>query len=144
MNNETISRELYNIVYNKSYFMISWYEGAVLPENHPNYYDGRIDIKISKNINQFYGNINIEKDEYKISSEIVDSLYNYIDTNINRLTKIALNQNTEDYAGVADSLNIKYKSIYISISGLNATNEDDYNEIISIKKDIKDILLSNK
>lgn len=33
------NRELHNILYNNHYFLIKISEGAVLPENHPNYYD---------------------------------------------------------------------------------------------------------
>ena len=146
MNNEykNINRELYNIAYNKSYFMVNWYEGAVLPENHPNYFDGRINIKITKQFDNFNGNINISKDEYPLTKEVVNKLYEYIDKNINRLINISLKQNDEAYDGVADSLDIKYKSIYLTISGLNATTEEDYNEINNIKNDIKNILISNK
>ena len=146
MNNEykNINRELYNIAYNKSYFMVNWYEGAVLPENHPNYFDGRINIKITKQFDNYHGNINISKDEYPLTEEIVNKLYDYIEKNINRLINISLKQNDEAYDGVADSLDIKYKSIYLTISGLNATTEEDYNEINNIKNDIKNILISNK
>lgn len=138
------NNEIYNILYNKSFFMINWNEGAVLPLNHPNYYDGRINIKIIKDYDNTTGNINIEKEEYNITSDKVDTLYEYIENNINKITNIALKQNTETYAGVADNLNIKYKSIYISLSGTNATCEEDYNEINNIKNDIKNILTQNK
>lgn len=146
MNDEykNINRELYNIAYNKSYFMVNWYEGAVLPENHPNYFDGRINIKITKQFDNFNGNINISKDEYPLTKEVVNELYEYIEKNINRLINISLKQNDEAYDGVADSLDIKYKSIYLTISGLNATTEEDFNEINNIKNDIKNILISNK
>jgi len=141
---EKINRELYNIAYNKSYFMVNWYEGAVLPKNHPNYFNGRIDIKIAKQFNNYHGNINFEKDEYPLTKEVVNELYDYIEKNINKLINISLKQNDEAYDGVADSLDIKYKSIYLTISGLNATTEEDFNEINNIKSDIKNILISNK
>lgn len=143
MNNEN-AREIYNILYNKSFFIVKWNEGAVLPLDHPNYYDGRINIKIIKDYDNTSGNINIRKEEYNITNEKVEALYEYIENNIDRITSIALKQNTETYAGVADDLNIKYKSLYISISGTNATNEEDYNEISNIKNNIKNILMQNK
>lgn len=147
MNNENIIEDINrkNEIFigdlmNKNCFMVDWFEGAVLPKTHPRYYDGRIEVNIRKVFNNFYGNINFGKEEYQISNEIVEKLYNYIETNINRLIKVSLNQNTEMYDGVSDSLFIKFKSIYVNISGLNATSEEEKKEINKIKEDIKDII----
>ena len=64
--------------------------------------------------------------------------------NINKLIKLSLNQSTEMYEGISDSLSIKYKSIYILISEVNATSEEERSEISKIKADIKNIICVNK
>ena len=46
------------------------------------------------------------------------------------------------YYGVSESLFIKFKSIYVNISGLNATSEEEKNEINRIKEDIKNIIVN--
>lgn len=97
MNNEN-AREIYNILYNKSFFIVNWNQGTVLPLDHPNYYDGRINKKIVKDYDNTSGNINIGKEEYNITNEKVEALYEYIENNIDRITSIALKQNTEIYA----------------------------------------------
>lgn len=137
--NEIFIRELMN----KDSFMLDWYAGAVVPKNHPRYYDGRIEVSIRKAFGSSYGIINFGKDEFQISDELVSNLYNYIETNIDKLIKISLNQNTEMYEGGRDVLRIKYKSIYISINGVNASSEEEKNEIYKIKDNIKNIILSS-
>ena len=79
---EERTREMYNILNNKSFFMVNWNEGTVIPIHHPNYYNGRIDIKIIKDYDNIIGNINIEKEEYCITNEKVEKLYEYIEKNI--------------------------------------------------------------
>ena len=151
MDNESVTKEIdrkneifISELMNKNSFMLDWYAGAVLPKHHPKYYDGRIEVNIRKVFNSSYGNISFGKDEYQITDKLVDNLYNYIDTNINKLIKLSLNQSTEMYDGINDSLSIKYKSIYISISEVNATSEEERSEISKIKADIKNIICVNK
>lgn len=149
MNNENIIQEIdrknarfISDLMNKNCFMIDWYKGAVIPKTHPKYYDGRINIEIRKIYNNSFGNINFEKDEYQVSDDIVNELYNYIEQNIEKLIKLALNQTTEMYEGVSDSLSIKFKSVYISLSELNTMSDEEKNIINNIKKDIKEIILN--
>ena len=149
MNNEKVIQEIdrKNAIFirdimNKNCFMIEWYEGAVIPITHPRYYEGRIEVSIRKAFNNSYGNISFGKDKYQVSNEVVDKLYNYVETNIHKLIQISLNQNTEMYDGVTDNLFIKFKSIYVSLSGLNTTSEDEKNIINNIKNDIKNIILN--
>ena len=151
MDNESVTKEIdrkneifISELMNKNSFMLDWYAGAVLPKHHPKYYDGRIEVNIRKVFNSSYGNISFDKDEYQITDKLVDNLYNYIDTNINKLIKLSLNQSTEMYEGISDSLSIKYKSIYILISEVNATSEEERSEISKIKADIKNIICVNK
>ena len=151
MDNESVTKEIdrkneifISELMNKNSFMLDWYAGAVLPKHHPKYYDGRIEVNIRKVFNSSYGNISFGKDEYQITDKLVDNLYNYIDTNINKLIKLSLNQSTEMYDGINDSLSIKYKSIYISISEVNVTSEEERSEISKIKADIKNIICVNK
>ena len=98
------NKELYNIVYNNHYFLVKISEGAVLPENHPNFYDGRTDIKITKQFDSYNWNINIGRDKYEITNDIVDSLYSFIEKNIDKMFSLALNQYDEGVSGVYDSL----------------------------------------
>lgn len=149
MNDEKVIQEIdrKNAIFirdimNKNCFMIEWYEGAVIPITHPRYYEGRIEVSIRKAFNNSYGNISFGKDKYQVSNEVVDKLYNYVETNIHKLIQISLNQNTEMYDGVSDNLFIKFKSIYVSLSGLNTTSEDEKNIINNIKNDIKNIILN--
>lgn len=139
--NEIFIRELMN----KDSFMLDWYAGAILPKHHPRYYEGRIEVIIRNAFNSSYGTINFGKDEYQISDDLVKNLYNYIESNIDKLIKIALNQSTEMYeCGTRDVLRIKFKSLYISISGRNASSEEEKNEIYKIKEEIKNIICVNK
>ena len=123
----------------KDSFMIDWFEGAVLPKNHPDYYNGRIDVDIKNSS----GIISFNSDKYHITEELVYKLYTFVESNIDKLIKIALNQNTEMYAGVEERLAIKYKSIYINISEINASTEEEKSIIKNIKNNIKNIILSS-
>lgn len=138
--NEMFVRDLTS----KESFVLSWHAGAVLPISHPKYYNGRINVEIRKIYNNSFGNINFEKDEYQVSNEIVNKLYSYVENNIEKLVKLALNQTTEMYEGVSDNLSIKFKSIYISLSRLNAASEEEKNEIYKIKEEIKKLICVNK
>lgn len=128
----------------KESFVFSWHAGAVLPVFHPKYYDGRINVEIRKIYNNSYGNINFEKDEYQVSDDIVNKLYSYVENNIEKLIKLASNQTTVMYVGVSDNLSIKFKSVYISLSELNTTSEEEKKEIEKIKDDLKKIISVNK
>lgn len=136
--NEAFIRELMS----KESFMMDWYNGAVIPKTHPRYYDGRIEVNIRRLFNSSYGSINFGKDEYQVNDELVNNLYNYVENNINELIKISLNQSAEMYEGVSDVIRIKYKSIYLSISGINASSEEEKNKINRIKEDIKKIIIN--
>ena len=138
--NEIFIRELMN----KDSFMFDWYAGAVIPKHHPRYYDGRVEVKIRKVFNNSYGNINFGRDEYQVNDEVVNNLYNYIETNIDKLIKISLNQNSEMYVGYGERLGVKYKSIYMNICVSNASSEEEKNEIANIKEDIKNIICIEK
>ena len=140
MNDQTFINE----VLSKNSFILEWKKGAVLPEEHPNYYNGRINISIKRNYDNIYGYITIEKEEYKITNQLFEKIYNYIASNIEKLIKIALNQSEEMYNGVSNSLRIKYKSIYINISELNTSNQEEIDYIKEIKEEIKKIIISNK
>lgn len=137
------NRELHNILYNNHYFLIKISEGAVLPENHPNYYDGRTDIKITKQFDNCHWDINIGSDKVEITNDIVNSLYTFVENNIEKMFKLALNQYDEGVSGVYDTLEIKYKSVYISLSVLNTSDINEQTEINNIKNQIKEILMLN-
>ena len=128
----------------KDSFMLDWYADPAVPKQHPRYYDGRIEVSIRNAFNSSYGNINVGKDEYKVTDEVVSNLYNYIEINIDKLIKIALNQSTGMYVGESDSLRIKFKSIYISISRINVASEEAKNEIYKTEEEIKNLICSNK
>ena len=134
--NESFIRDLNN----KESFMFSWQTGGVLPTFHPKYYDGRINVEIRRIYDESYGNINFEKEEYQISDDLVNNLYNYIENNIEKLIKLALNQTDEMYEGVSHNLGIKYKSIYISLSIFNTKSDEEKQDIIKIEEDLKNII----
>ena len=149
MNNENVAQEINrkNEIFirelmSKESFMLDWYAGAVVPKNHPRYYDGRIEVSLRRFFNSSYGNINFGKDEYQVSDKIVNNLYNYIENNIDKLIKISLKQSIEMYEGVSDVIRIKYKSIYLSISGINASSEEEKEDINRLKEDIKNIIIN--
>ena len=124
-------------------FMFDWSCGAVLPLNHPNYYNGRVEISIRKFMNDEYGNIEIEKNKYEISSEIVNKIYNYVEKNIDKLINITLNQSEEAYDGAYDHVCIKYKSVYLDIDSNNIKNSDDLKLVSEFKEFVKDLILNN-
>lgn len=137
------NRELYDTLYNNHYFLIKISEGAVLPENHPNYYDGRTDIKITKQFDNCHWDINIGSDKVEITNDIVNSLYTFVENNIEKMIKLALNQYDEGVSGVYDTLEIKYKSVHITLSVLNTSDVNEQTEINNIKNQIKEILMLN-
>lgn len=149
MNNENVAQEIdrknemfIRELMSKESFMLDWYTGAVVPKTHPRYYDERIEVSLRRFFNSSYGNINFGKDEYQVNDKIVNNLYNYIENNIDKLIKISLNQSIEIYEGVSDVIRIKYKSIYLSISGINASSEEEKEDINRIKEDIKNIIIN--
>ena len=152
MNNEQ-NIEVYQLLHNISSFMIELYDGQILPKDHHNYYDGLIDIKLINKSNKNYGHIIIGKEKYQIKDETVKSIQTYIESNINKLINLSLNQKVEaeEYtSGGGLILNIKYKSILISIDEQYTIcmNEKEQLEFYNFKNDIintiKNILQSNK
>lgn len=135
--NEIFIRKLYN----KSSFIIEWNEGAVLPTNHPNFYKNRTNVSIYHSNNELSGNINFEKKEYKINEIIFNEIYDYIEKNFLKLINISLNQNDDYMMGVSSTLSIKYKTIYLTISGLNINDEKEFDEFNNFKNDLKSILV---
>ena len=134
------NQEFINNLVNKDAFMFDWHEGAVLPLNHPHYYDGRVSVTLKQNHDGVNGNINIGTDEYPVTDDIVNKLYDYIEANIEKMIKLSLNQTSNNYFGVTDNMMIKYKTVFITISGPNASTDEERKTIDSIKEDIKQIL----
>lgn len=61
-----LEKEIFiNGLMHKGSFIVYWYAGAVLPKNHPRYYDGRIEVNIIKVFDDFYGKIQFGKEDIK-------------------------------------------------------------------------------
>lgn len=148
-----MNNELYQLIYNSSSFMFEMYNGKILPKDHPDYYDDLIEIKVIKKYDNVNGHITIWKEEYQITNEFVDSIFNYVELNINKLIEMSLKQNSEaeEYtSGGGLKINIKYKSIFISMDEkyTSIMNEQEQNAFYIFKQDIiktiKNLLNANK
>ena len=137
------NEEFMRYLYDKQTFMFYWYAGAVLPLNHPHYYDGRIIVDI-KNRFGLTGKINHEKEEYELTQELYLKLENLVSNNIDRLIKIALNQNSIMIDGVSNHMSIKYKSVFLNISKFNCSDEEDRNYLESFENELMNILFKKE
>lgn len=144
---------LYQLIYNSSSFMFEIYDGRILPKDHPNYYDDLIDIKVINRYDNISGHIIIKNEEYQITKDFVDSIFNYVELNINKLIEMSLKQNSEAEkytSGGGLILNIKYKSMLISIDERYTIimSEQEQNEFYILKQNIintiKNYLNANK
>lgn len=128
---DTFNKENANFISmlnNKGMFHLSICSGAVVPKNHPKYYEGRKHIILDKDLENNYvsrQDIKIGKDNYNIDGSVIDEIIEYIKTNFNKLLEIAVNQSMEMYDGVSHSINIKLGSIYLTLSSLNTNAEED-------------------
>ena len=134
------NEKFYKLLTNKDSFLFDWYEGAILPKEHPNYFKGRIEVSINKLFDNISGVIKIEKDEYELSNDLFIKLYNYIRSNFDNLIKISLNQKSEMYAGGDSIFRIKYKSVFIDIDENNISFKEELEFINKLKEDIKKII----
>lgn len=148
-----MNNELYQLIYNSSSFMFEIYDGRILPKNHPNYYDDLIDIKVINRYDNISGHIIIKNEEYQITKDFVDSIFKYVELNINKLIEMSLKQNSEAEkytSGGGLRLNIKYKSMLISIDERYTIimSEQEQNEFYILKQNIintiKNYLNANK
>ena len=125
-------------LFERGTFMFDWHKGAILPLDNPNYYFGRVSVSIKKG-DRPSGTIQFEKDTYPVTEEKVNKLYNYIESNLDRLIKLTLNQTDDHYFGGVDQINIKYKSLFLVIRSDNSLLKE---EVKAVEEDIKNILIS--
>lgn len=111
-------------IFNKGRFILQINTGAVLPLNHPRYYEGRVTILLKKRYNHIYKSIvEIERNKYFVDEDTFNKIEKYVRDNFNTLLKIVQNQNKETYYGGDETINIKIDSMYIKLSIPNASNE---------------------
>lgn len=115
------------LVTNKDSFFVEIHSGAVLPIDHPNYYNGRIDISLCREFKNIECNAQIEKERYLVSDNTFSMIENYIKENLDKLINIAKNQTSEMYEGVSENIYIKCGSILLLISSTNVKNQEDFN-----------------
>ena len=132
-----------SVLNNKGMFHLSIISGAVLPITHPRFYEGRKNIILDKDLENNYvyrQDIEIEKDKYHIDEQTIDEIIEYVKINFNKLLEIAANQSMEMYDGVVHSINVKLGSIYLTLSELNTTSEEDNQFLGKFEEMIVEIL----
>ena len=138
--------EFIDMIDNKKIFYLSISDGTVIPITNPNYYVGRKDIVLEKDIvlNKIYNaKANIEKETYHVNNTKMDEIINFTKENLNRLIQIAINQTTETYSGGQLSIIIKIGSILITLSPSNAENEEDIFFLKQFENKIVEMIVNN-
>ena len=143
MHDNKLNEKYIQKLFDKNSFFLEIYSGAVLPMNHPNYYNGRKEISLNRSYNNIHSTIKIEKNDYSISNDVFNKVEEIVKTNFDKLLEVAKRQSNEMYDGIIDSLNIKVGSILIMLSSSNATNEEDFNYINLFINQIVDLLKQN-
>lgn len=143
MNDNELNEKYIQKLFDKNSFFLEIYSGAVLPMNHPNYYNGRKEISLNKSYNNIHCTVKIEKNDYSISNDVFNRVEEIVKNNFDKLLEVAKRQSNEMYDGIIDSLNIKVGSILIMLSSSNATNEEDFNYINLFINQIVDLLKQN-
>ena len=132
-----------SVLNNKGMFYLSITSGAVLPITHPRFYEGRKHIILDKDLdNNYVGRKEIEigKDKYNIDDSVIDEVVEYTKTNFNKLIEVAANQSLKMYDEIDHSINIKFCSIYLTLSPLNAKIEADRLFLENFEKKVIEIL----
>lgn len=133
--------EIEQIMFSKDCFFLEIRSGAVLPIEHPKYYDGRIDITIDEQFNELNSSIKIQKDEYTIDREQLSKIKALIKKQFDDLIEISKKQTTEMHVGDYNTILIKINSILLNLSLDNVTSEDDLNILNNLKNDIMSIII---
>ena len=133
-------------IFSKDCFYLEIRSGAVLPIEHPRYYDGRVDITIDEQFNNSHCFAKIQKDEYTVDREQLTKIKQLVRQKFDILIEIAKKQTTEMYDGTYNTILIKINSILLNLSLDNVKNDDDYNTLSDLKKSIMSIIIpkSNK
>ena len=73
------------IKWNSNTIYLSINKANIVPSNNPDYYKGKIEVIIEKNMISGQINnakLNIENESYNVDSNIIDSLINIVENNI--------------------------------------------------------------
>jgi len=132
----------YYKLYNNDFF-IKIKKGLILPKDHQNYYNGRIDIEI---YDENTYSIQIEGKNYSINNDTFNELKKVIEKNIEKLifyskmeTKQFLLENSYE-GGTPTSIFVKYGQLMINLNG------QVFGEIDSLCSNIRDeivLLITN-
>ena len=145
--NETINKSEYfymKEVYDKycklynADFFIEIKKGLILPKEHPNYHNGRINIEI---YDENVYSIQIEGKTYQLNSNTFNEIKKVIEKNIEKLiyyskieTKQFLSENSYE-GGVPTSIFVKYGQLMINLNG------QVFGEIDSLCSSIRDEII---
>ena len=123
----------------KSDFFLKIKKGLVVPKEHPNYYNGRVDIEIY-NENSYF--IQIEGKSYSIDSILFSKIKNTIENYIEKLiyfSKLETQQYLMENAyegGSPSSIILKYGQLIINLNG------QVFGEIGDLCNEIKDNIVN--
>lgn len=124
-------------LYNNDFF-IKIKKGLILPKDHQNYYNGRIDIEI---YDENTYSIQIEGKNYSINNDTFNELKKVIEKNIEKLifyskmeTKQFLLENSYE-GGTPTSIFVKYGQLMINLNG------QVFGEIDSLCSNIRDAIV---
>lgn len=123
---------LIQTIFSNKGFYLSISSGAVVPKFNPNYYNGRINIRItdkkkSQNI------VEIEKEKYYVYQTDINYIKHISSNYFEKLLSISKNQKHDDYYGGFDKVSIKIDSVLISLDGKNIEEKDKilYKEFVN-------------
>lgn len=128
----------------KSDFLLKIKKGLILPKEHPNYYNGRINIEI---YNENTYSIQIEGKNYSISSVIFSKIKELVENYVEKLiyfSKLETNQYLMENAyegGSPGSITLKYGQLIIHLNGQVFGEVSDL--CIEIINKITDLILNN-
>lgn len=134
-------KKLEKRLYSKDCFFLEIRSGAVLPIEHPHYYDNRLNVLIDEQFNNLNSTINIQKEDYKINREQLSKIKSLIKDKFDILIELAKKQTTEIYDGTYNRISVKINSVFLNLSLDNVTSEDDYNILTDLKKNILGIII---
>lgn len=125
-------------------FLLKIKKGLIVPKEHPNYYNGRVDIEI---YNENSYSIQIEGKSYSIDSILFSEIKNTIENYVEKLiyfSKLETQQYLMENAyegGSPSSITLKYGQLIINLNG------QVFGEISDLCNEIKDkivnIILNN-
>ena len=131
-------------------FLLKIKKGLIVPKEHPNYYNGRVDIEI---YNESSYSIQIEGKNYSIDSILFSEIKNTIENYVEKLiyfSKLETQQYLMENAyegGSPSSIMLKYGQLIINlngqvfgeISGLSNEKVEDNNIVMELIKKVEEL-----